>query len=165
MSDIMQAHFEKLLKSHGRYFLLLVQSRRIRCAHWDGKEHDPHCLSCGGTGWTVRYLRYKGIRQNASDVVTHPRLTQPTDVGSIWSPAYLFYFRPGIPLKPGDRVYEVGWRNAAPWGFHNAYDVRHTHVERGENSKPVYLYTGTMHISVDAPFHEKLIYRLTKGDG
>lgn len=159
-----QLEFKKLLKSHGYPFLFQVQSRQIRCKFWDGNDHDPHCELCAGTGWVIRYFKRTAIKQNASDVVSHSRLTKPSDIGLVWSPAYVFYLEPGIPLKVGDRIYEVGWRRNKPWGLQGVYEIKHVDLMRGENAKPVYLYVGTMRLSVDVPFHEKLILKLSGGN-
>lgn len=163
MPSFLRDELRDMIQRDGYPYLFLIQSRKIRCTMWDGKEHPAECMHCAGTGWTVRWARRKAMKQNASDVVSHHSLTRPVSAGEIWSPAYVFFTDPTLPLHPGDRIYDVGWRQGKPWGLSGVYDIRHAEQVRGEGGKPVYLYIGAMHLSTHIGFHERLIQQMMRG--
>lgn len=161
MMDL-RKEFQQLLDGFGQSFLLFVQSRSMRCETWDGKEHDAHCMYCGGSGWAIRKLKRRAIPQNASDVISHSQLTKPTSVGDLWSPAYVFYFEPNIPLKPGDTILEVGWRQSIPWGLKRVFEIKHVDVMRDHQELPAYLYAGSMMKTLDSPFYKQMVNHITR---
>lgn len=158
----LRKEFQVILDSDGLDYLFLIQSRTIRCSKWSGKEHNPRCLECGGTGWAIRFGKYKAIKQNASTLINHAVLTQNISMGSVWSPGYIFFAPPHIPLQIKDRIFEVGWRNGIPWGMNQYFTVNHLDVMRGVDGKPAFLYIGAMTESVDAPFQNTLVNALSK---
>ena len=153
---------DSLIEQFGQPFLLIVQSRSMRCSKWENEEHDPHCLLCAGTGWMTRRLKRRGVVQNASDVVSHAHLTKPTSMGDLWSAAYVFYFEPNIPLKPGDLILEVGWKQRIPWGLKRVYEIQHVDQLRDKDEAPAYIYAGAMQKTLDEPFYQKMVNQITR---
>ncbi|MCX7610393.1 MAG: hypothetical protein N2043_02245 [Ignavibacterium sp.] len=133
---------KKMIEEYGHDVLVQKTNKKFRCKCWvesyrEAKSNCPYCL---GSGYVYRIEKHRVRRDNASQIISRPKLLQSTEIGKIHLPARIFWMSYDSEPKEGDIIFEVGWKNGKPTHVISAYEINDVEDKRADDGRLEYYY-------------------------